>query len=69
MKVNDLLRRLRKIAKERGLEIIEREGNGSHLVVKLDGRSTSIPRHAGDIKIGTYRGILKQLGLTLKDVE
>jgi hypothetical protein len=28
-----------------------------------------VPRHAADLKTGTFRGILAQLGLTEKDLE
>jgi predicted RNA binding protein YcfA (HicA-like mRNA interferase family) len=28
-----------------------------------------VPRHAADLKTGTFRGILKQLGVTETDLE
>jgi predicted RNA binding protein YcfA (HicA-like mRNA interferase family) len=28
-----------------------------------------LPMHGGDLPIGTFKGILKQLGLTEKDLE
>jgi hypothetical protein len=31
--------------------------------------SDSIPRHPGDLKTGTFRAILKQLGLAETDLE
>ncbi len=47
----------------------EREGKGSHLVVRLNGCSTTLPRHHGDLPAGTYRAILKQLQITQADLE
>ena len=65
----DLLRRLRRLATKRGWDLDIISGKGSHLRVSLNDRTTSIPSHRGDIAIGTFRGILKQLALTEKDLE
>ncbi len=46
----------------------EREGGG-HAKVTLNGRGTVVPRHAKDLKTGTFRANLKQLGLTEADLE
>jgi predicted RNA binding protein YcfA (HicA-like mRNA interferase family) len=35
----------------------------------LNGSRTTIGRHPSDLKTGTYRGILKQLGLKPSDLE
>ena len=69
MRAHDLLRSLRRLATRRGWEITEREGKGSHLVMRLDGRRTTIPMHRGNLPEGTYRAILKQLGITPEDLE
>lgn len=68
MKPADLLRRLRRLATKRGWEMEVREG-GRHTMVRLNGRSATVPRHATDMKTGLYRGIMKQLGLTQADME
>lgn len=68
MKAADLLRRLRRLATRRGWEIEVTEGGG-HTRVRLNGRGTTVPRHPGDLKTGTFRAILKQLGLTDTDME
>jgi predicted RNA binding protein YcfA (HicA-like mRNA interferase family) len=68
MKAADLLRRLRRLATKRGWEIDVTEG-GNHTRVRLRGMGTTVPRHPGDLKIGTFRGILKQLGVTETDLE
>ena len=69
MRANDLRRRLRAIAKARDWTLIERDGRGSHVVVVLNGQPSTIPVHRGDMPLGTYRAILKQLGLTPEDME
>jgi len=68
MKAADLLRRLNRLATKRGWDIEVTEG-GSHSKVRLNGRATTVPRHPGDLKTGTFREILKKLGLTETDLE
>jgi predicted RNA binding protein YcfA (HicA-like mRNA interferase family) len=68
MKPADLLRRLNRLATRRGWQIELTEGGG-HTKVRLNGRRSTVPRHAADLKTGTFRGILKQLGLTDGDLE
>jgi predicted RNA binding protein YcfA (HicA-like mRNA interferase family) len=69
MRANDLLSRLRRLADKRGWDFRERPGRGSHVVVTVRGKHSSIPMHRGDMPPGTYRGILKALGLKPGDVE
>lgn len=69
MRADGLIGRLRRLARSRGWTYVEREGRGSHVVVKIDGRQTSVPMHRGDLPIGTYRGILRALGQTPDDME
>lgn len=68
MKSTDLLRRLNRLATRRGWDIEISEG-GSHTKVLLNGRGTVVPRHATDLPKGTFRAILKQLGLVQTDLE
>lgn len=68
MKPGELLRRLRRFAKDRRLDIEISEGK-NHAKVKLGGRRSVVGRHTGDLKTGTMRGILKQLGVSPKDIE
>jgi mRNA interferase HicA len=68
MKPADLLRRLKRLSTRRGWEFEVTEG-GSHTKLRLNGRRSTIPRHATDMKTGTLRGILKQLGITEQDLE
>lgn len=69
MRADDLVSRLRRLAKARGWTIAERQGRGSHLVVTINGRQTAIPMHRGDMPPGTYRGIAKALGLKPDEIE
>jgi predicted RNA binding protein YcfA (HicA-like mRNA interferase family) len=69
MRSAELLRRLRRLATKRGWELTEREAQGSHLMVRLNGRSTIIARHAGDMPTGTFRKVMRDLGLTDRDLE
>lgn len=68
MKSADLLRRLRRLSTKRGLSFEVIEG-GAHTKVRFGGRQATVPRHAVDLKTGTYRAILKQLALTERDLE
>jgi predicted RNA binding protein YcfA (HicA-like mRNA interferase family) len=69
MKAADLLRRLRRLATRRGWEFVETQGAGSHLKVRLRGRTTVIAMHRADMPGGTYRKVLKDLDLTENDLE
>lgn len=68
MKPADLLRRINCLATRRGLPIAVSEG-GNHTRVRLNGRNTVIGRHPGDMPPGTFRKVLKDLGLTAADLE
>jgi mRNA interferase HicA len=68
MKPTELLRRLNRLAAKRNLPISITEG-GNHTKLRLGDRVTVIGRHNADLKTGTLRGTLKQLGLTQADLE
>ncbi len=69
MKPDEFLRRLRRLARRRGLELSEEPGDGAHRKVRLGGRRTIVPMHKRDIPTGPWRAILKQLGLTPDDLD
>lgn len=69
MKPADLLRRLNRLAIRQGWDYAERDGRGSHVIVRLNGRTTVVARHPGDMPAGTLRKVLKDLGLTGQDLE
>ncbi len=68
MKPAELLRRLRRLAAQRGLDFAISQGK-NHTKVTLAGRRSVVGRHSSDLKTGTLQGILKQLGLTPEDIE
>ena len=63
MNRDELVRRLRRVARARGMtfDLDTARGKGSHAVIRLGDRRTIVPR--GELKRGTLRGILKQLGV------
>jgi predicted RNA binding protein YcfA (HicA-like mRNA interferase family) len=69
MRAAELLRRLRRRATRLGLVHEESAGKGSHRKVRHGGRMAVVPMHAGELAQGTHRAILRQLGLTEKDLE
>jgi predicted RNA binding protein YcfA (HicA-like mRNA interferase family) len=69
VKSADLLRRLSRLATKRGQEIMETQGSGSHLKVRLNSKTTVIATHRTDLPTGTFRKVLKDLGLTTEDLE
>ena len=68
MKPPELLRRLRRVAAKRGLDLEMTQGS-NHTKVTLGGRRSVVGRHPTDLKTGTFLGILKQLGVTPEDIE
>jgi predicted RNA binding protein YcfA (HicA-like mRNA interferase family) len=69
VKSTDLLRRLRRLATRRGWDIAESQGAGSHLKIRMNGKTTIIAMHRTDMPSGTFRKVLKDLNLTEKDLE
>jgi predicted RNA binding protein YcfA (HicA-like mRNA interferase family) len=64
MTSTELLRRLR----QRGAAVVSDRGKGGHVMVVVDGRRAFVPTGSGDIKRGTLLGILRTLGLRLRDL-
>lgn len=69
VKSEALLRILRRRATRLELRHEEIEAKGSHLKVRHGAAQTVIPMHRGDMPGGTFRAILKQLGLNESDLE
>jgi len=70
MKGSEFLKRIQKLAKTKALVCTWHpdQGKGSHGVLKLDDRRTTLRNLKDELKTGTYHGMLKQLGLTEKDL-
>lgn len=69
---DELIRRLRRLARSRNLALeVDREhGKGSHWVITLGGRKQVVPQSGrGDIPPGTLGSILRGLGLARRDLE
>jgi len=61
---------VQKVAKARGLACEWRadRGKGSHGLLILGGQRTVVRNPKDELKTGTYHAMLKQLGLTEKDL-
>ncbi len=70
MKGSELVRRIRKIAKKRGVtvEFIPERGKGSHGTLYFGSQFTVIRNLKDELKTGTLHAMLQQLGLTLQDL-
>jgi len=68
---NELLKRLKKIARERslGLDLVCERGKGSHATLYLDERFTVIKDRKKEIGPGLLRKMLNDLGLDKSDIE
>jgi predicted RNA binding protein YcfA (HicA-like mRNA interferase family) len=64
MTSNELLRSLRRL----GVDVVPNRGKGGHVMVVLGGRRAFVPTGSGDIKRGTLLGIIRTLGLRLRDL-
>ncbi|MCF6291027.1 MAG: type II toxin-antitoxin system HicA family toxin [Desulfobacterales bacterium] len=70
MNGNELLKKLRKIAKERNekLELIKHRGKGSHGTLYFGDKRVIIKDLKKEIGPGLLKAILKNLGLTKDDI-
>jgi predicted RNA binding protein YcfA (HicA-like mRNA interferase family) len=65
MTANELLRRLRRRS---DIKIIPSRGKGGHVRVERGDLVTHVPTGSGELKMGLLHGILRQLGLTIRDL-
>ena len=70
MRENEFIRMIQKHAKAKGMACEWRpdRGKGSHGVLTLGDLRTVVRNAKDELKTGTYYAMLKQLGLTEKDV-
>jgi mRNA interferase HicA len=70
MKGSELLRRLKKHGRHIGLEVrfVAERGKGSHGTLYFGERFAVMPNLQQELKSGTLRAILAQLGLTLDEL-
>ena len=69
VKAADLIRSIERYAARCGLGYRVEQGKGSHRKIWLGARRSMVPLHGGDLPLGTYRAILRQLGITERDLE
>jgi predicted RNA binding protein YcfA (HicA-like mRNA interferase family) len=65
MTADELIRRLRRLG---DVAVIPSRGKGGHVRVERGDRVTHVPTGSGDLKTGLVHGILRQLGLTMRDL-
>lgn len=65
MKGSEFLKKLKKLGKEESVnvELIQRRGKGSHSTLYYGKRFTIIRNLKDELKTGTYKAMLKQLGI------
>ena len=70
MRGNEFIRKILKYAKAAGIACEWRadRGKGSHGVLTLGDRRTVVRNPKDELKTGAYHGMLKQLGLTERDI-
>ena len=70
MKGSEFLKKIQKLAKEKAITCSWHpdKGKGSHGVLKYGDKRTTVRNLKDELKTGTYHGMLKQLGLTDKDL-
>ena len=71
MKGAEFVRRVRKVGRKRGIEVqFEPErGKGSHGMLYFGERFTVVRNLKDELKTGTLHAMLKQLGLSLEDLD
>ena len=71
MNGNELIRRLRRLGQQRGVEVRldELKGKGSHTVLYYGSRRTTLKDRRKEIGPGLLRSMLRQLGLIPRDLE
>ncbi len=71
MNGNELLKKLRKLSRKRGLSlrVVNERGKGSHVTVWLGDRRTTLKDRKKEIGVGLFNDLLKQLGLNRSDLK
>jgi mRNA interferase HicA len=71
MSGDELIRRLRRLGRQRGVEVRldELKGKGSHAALYYGAPRTTLKDRRKEIGVGLLRAMLRQLGLTPRDSE
>ncbi|MBF2057420.1 MAG: type II toxin-antitoxin system HicA family toxin [Cyanobacterium sp. T60_A2020_053] len=67
---NEFVKKLKKLAKERGLECKtdQKRGKGSHVTLYFGSKFTILRNPKDELKKGTLNAMLNQLGLSQNDL-
>jgi predicted RNA binding protein YcfA (HicA-like mRNA interferase family) len=70
VKGSEFLRRVQRLSRRRGwpCEWRPARGKGSHGLLLVNGRRTTVPNLKAEMKRGLYFGLLRNLGITEKDL-
>jgi mRNA interferase HicA len=70
VKGSEFLRKIKQLGKEKGIrvELIEARGKGSHSTLKYGDHFTVIRNLKDELKTGTFNAMLKQLGISKKEL-
>lgn len=70
MKGSEFIRKLKKLAKEKGTEcrVESNRGKGGHQTIHFGDRRTTIPDLKKEIKPGLLNGLCRQLGIDKDDL-
>ena len=71
MKADEFIKAIRKLGKARGVvvRLEKRRGKGSHATLYYDDKKTTVKDRKKEVGAGLLNAMLKQLGLTKKDLE
>ena len=71
MRGNELIKKAQTLRKERGIavRVDKKRGKGSHQTLYFGERKTIIRDPKDELKTGTYHAVLKQLGISEKDLK
>jgi len=71
MRGNELIKKVETLGKERGIavRVDKKRGEGSHQTLYFGERKTIIRNPKDELKTGTYHAVLKQLGISEKDLK
>lgn len=70
MKGSEFLKKIKKLGKEKSIQVklIEERGKESHCTIEFGDRFTIIRNLKDELKTGTFNAILKQLGISKKEL-
>lgn len=68
MKSAELLRKLKKVAKRRGVALTITPAKGSHRKLYFGIAQTVVPVHHSELKTGLLKAILKDLGIDEREL-